>query len=381
MKIKKYLIMAMLSLGMLSFADAKSDFELAYKYDSEGNVTESLKLLEKVAQSDDINYKFNAKFLIGQYKQKNANDINGAIKEYKEIFNQAPNNSDVKVAAASSLAAIYDQQQNYKEMEPILEWAVSNSSNAQPLLIVMYDKMGNSSKLTKKYNEFKNKNSIEENIFLNIQLSNYYISKNDFSEAKRLLNETYTMSENGMIAAGDLLMTIAFMENNPKEAERIALDMNKRTGGNNPYVLDLLSTYYLQVGDEAKAQSSLEELTKKFPDYAKGQLDLLVLYEFQKNTAGANKVYAQLKNLSKNNPELNYRIGLYAYELEAVDVSEKYLKKAVAEDKNYFSLLVLANLYYETNRISEARSSLQEAIRYNVEGARELLEELNKATN
>lgn len=376
MKIKKYLVISMLVLGSLVFADAKSDFQLAQKYDSEGKTQEALELLEKVSKSKDTEYKFMAKQAIGEYKYS-INDIAGAEKEFLDIWKSAPDDSGFKLIASGSLITIYDLQQNYKAMEPILEWAVTKNSATQPLLLAMYNEIGNSAKANRKYREFKSKNTIEENITLNLEMAYYYMIKSNNAEAKKYLNEAYNLSEQGMLQSAAMLLQIAFDENDQKEAERIALDINSKTNYNNPYALDLLSNYYLQISDAENAQKTLEDLVAKFPDYIIGQFNLLVFYEFQNNTAGANKVYSQLRTLSKNNANLNYDVALYSYDLGAVDVAEKYLKKSIAEDKQDEALLILATLYYETNRISDARSTLQEAVRKNVNGAREMLDELN----
>jgi len=100
----------------------------------------------------------------------------------------------------------------------------------------------------------------------------------------------------------------------------------------------------------------------------------LGIYEVQNNTAKANSIYNQLKSAT---PKVtNKQIGTYFGSVGASALSEKYLQKAITEDKDNSAKLILGQVYAGQGKKAEAVKILQEAVNNKVNGAAEVLKQV-----
>ena len=92
------------------------------------------------------------------------------------------------------------------------------------------------------------------------------------------------------------------------------------------------------------------------------------------NTAKITSTYNQLKS---STPKVtNKQIGTYFGSVGAAALSEKYLQKAITEDKDNSAKLILGQVYAGQGRKEEAIKILQEAVNNKVSGAAEVLKQV-----
>ena len=84
---KKLLVVAAILYGsVLSFGDAKADYESAKKLVQDNKITDAGKILEKIATSGDKEYETRANFDLGLYYFQN-NDNTKAKKYLSSVWN------------------------------------------------------------------------------------------------------------------------------------------------------------------------------------------------------------------------------------------------------------------------------------------------------
>ena len=374
---KLLLIGAILVTGAISFADAKSDYENAVKLAGQKKVAEAVKVLEGVAKSSDAGYAQKANLELGAYYLQE-NNVTKAKPYLQAAWGNGQSTSPEAVEAARLLYLVGIQQKNKSEAEKYILWTdeKTGGKNADitSSLIIFYFDNNEQSKGTARYNkavQSANKDFVAE---VNYNIGQYYLTKNNLAQAKSYLQKAYTGASDRVNGAGILLAEIAINEKKPAEAEKYLLDMNTAAKGKNGQILGMLGTYYLQQNNPTKAEEYLAKTVAAEPKNVSAKILLLGIYEVQNNTAKITSTYKQLKS---STPKVtNKQIWTYFGSVGAAALSEKYLQKAITEDKDNSAKLILGQVYAGQGKKAEAVKILQEAVNNKVNGAAEVLKQV-----
>ena len=374
---KLLLIGAILVTGAISFADSKSDYENAVKLAGQKKVAEAVKVLEGVAKSSDAGYAQKANLELGAYYLQE-NNVTKAKPYLQAAWGNGQSTSPEAVEAARLLYLVGIQQKNKSEAEKYILWTdeKTGGKNADitSSLIIFYFDNNEQSKGTARYNkavQSANKDFVAE---VNYNIGQYYLTKNNLAQAKSYLQKAYTGASDRVNGAGILLAEIAINEKKPAEAEKYLLDMNTAAKGKNGQILGMLGTYYLQQNNPTKAEEYLAKTVAAEPKNVSAKILLLGIYEVQNNTAKITSTYNQLKS---STPKVtNKQIGTYFGSVGAAALSEKYLQKAITEDKDNSAKLILGQVYAGQGKKAEAVKILQEAVNNKVNGAAEVLKQV-----
>lgn len=372
---KILLIGAILVTGAISFADGKSDYEKAVKLAGEKKVAEAVKVLEGVAKGTDAAYAQKANLELGAYYLQQ-NKVSQAKPYLQAAWGNGQSTTPEAVEAARFLYLVGIQQKNKAEAEKYILWTdeKSGGTNADVTssLIIFYFDNNEQSKGTARYNkavQSTNKDFVAE---VNYNIGQYYLTKNNNAQAKTYLQKAYTGASDRVNGAGILLAEIAINEKNPSQAEKYLLEMNTAAKGKNGQILGMLGTFYLQQNNPAKAEEYLAKTVAAEPKNTSAKILLLGIYEVQNNTAKLNSIYSQLKSAKVTNRQ----IGTYFGGVGAGALAEKYLQKAITEDKDNAAKVVLGQVYAGQGKKAEAVKILQEAVNNKVNGASEILKQV-----
>jgi len=246
----------------------------------------------------------------------------------------------------------------------------------------------------------------------NLELGAYYLKDNKIAQAKPYLqaawgNGSSTTPE--AVEAARLLYLVGIQQKNKTDAEKYIIWTDEKSGGNNADVVSSLiifyfdnneqskgtarynkavqsankdfvaevnyniGQYYLTKNNTAQAKSYLQKAYTGASDRPTAKILLLGIYEVQNNTAKVNSIYSQLKSAS---PKVtNRQIGTYFGSVGAGSLAEKYLQKAINEDKDNNAKVVLGQVYAGLGKKAEAIKILQEAVNNKVNGAAEVLKQ------
>ena len=372
---KILLIGAILVTGAISFADGKSDYEKAVKLAGEKKVAEAVKVLEGGAKGTDAAYAQKANLELGAYYLQQ-NKVSQAKPYLQAAWGNGQSTTPEAVEAARFLYLVGIQQKNKAEAEKYILWTdeKSGGTNADVTssLIIFYFDNNEQSKGTARYNkavQSTNKDFVAE---VNYNIGQYYLTKNNNAQAKTYLQKAYTGASDRVNGAGILLAEIAINEKNPSQAEKYLLEMNTAAKGKNGQILGMLGTFYLQQNNPAKAEEYLAKTVAAEPKNTSAKILLLGIYEVQNNTAKLNSIYSQLKSAKVTNRQ----IGTYFGGVGAGALAEKYLQKAITEDKDNAAKVVLGQVYAGQGKKAEAVKILQEAVNNKVNGASEILKQV-----
>ncbi len=372
---KLLLIGAILVTGAISFADGKSDYEKAVKLAGEKKVAEAVKVLEGVAKGTDAAYAQKANLELGAYYLQQ-NKVSQAKPYLQAAWGNGQSTTPEAVEAARFLYLVGIQEKNKAEAEKYILWTdeKSGGTNADVTssLIIFYFDNNEQSKGTARYNkavQSTNKDFVAE---VNYNIGQYYLTKNNNAQAKTYLQKAYTGASDRVNGAGILLAEIAINEKNPSQAEKYLLEMNTAAKGKNGQILGMLGTFYLQQNNPAKAEEYLAKTVAAEPKNTSAKILLLGIYEVQNNTAKLNSIYSQLKSAKVTNRQ----IGTYFGGVGAGALAEKYLQKAITEDKDNAAKVVLGQVYAGQGKKAEAVKILQEAVNNKVNGASEILKQV-----
>ena len=374
---KLLLIGAILVTGAISFADGKSDYEKAVKLAGEKKVAEAVKVLEGVAKGTDAAYAQKANLELGAYYLQQ-NKVSQAKPYLQAAWGNGQSTTPEAVEAARFLYLVGIQQKNKAEAEKYILWTdeKSGGTNADVTssLIIFYFDNNEQSKGTARYNkavQSTNKDFVAE---VNYNIGQYYLTKNNNAQAKTYLQKAYTGASDRVNGAGILLAEIAINEKNPSQAEKYLLEMNTAAKGKNGQILGMLGTYYLQQNNPKKAEEYLSKTVAAEPKNISAKILLLGIYEVQNNTAKVNSIYSQIKSAIPKGA--NKQIGTYFGSVGAAALSEKYLQKAITEDKDNSAKVILGQVYAGQGKKAEAVKILQEAVNNKVNGAAEVLKQV-----
>ena len=375
---KILLIMGVIILSNIGFADAKADYTNAESLAKSNKIAESVKLLESVSNSGDKTYAIKANFQLGAYNLQNNNLVN-AKKYLGLVWNDTNNNAPEKDEAARLLYTIALSEKKVSEAQKYIEWA-DNKSGADDVdttsgLIIFYFENNMQTKGDTRYNTAMKSTNTEYKSEVNYNIGQYYLSKNNTVQAKKYLQSSYNMSPVAIIPAGYLLSQIEVNSNNPAGAEKILLDMNTKTGNKDIEALMMLGSYYLQNNNAAKAEEYLKKASSINTKDVDTRVLLLGLYEVQNNTSKINSIYNELKAIVPAK-ELNKNLGVAFANLGNGNLAEKYLKRAISEDKDNQAKLSLGQVYALVGKKNEAITILKEAVNNKVQGASELLKQV-----
>ena len=372
---KLLLIGAILVTGAISFADGKSDYEKAVKLAGEKKVAEAVKVLEGVAKGTDAAYAQKANLELGAYYLQQ-NKVSQAKPYLQAAWGNGQSTTPEAVEAARFLYLVGIQEKNKAEAEKYILWTdeKSGGTNADVTssLIIFYFDNNEQSKGTARYNkavQSTNKDFVAE---VNYNIGQYYLTKNNNAQAKTYLQKAYTGASDRVNGAGILLAEIAINEKNPSQAEKYLLEMNTAAKGKNGQILGMLGTFYLQQNNPAKAEEYLAKTVAAEPKNTSAKILLLGIYEVQNNTAKLNSIYSQLKSAKVTNRQ----IGTYFGGVGAGALAEKYLQNAITEDKDNAAKVVLGQVYAGQGKKAEAVKILQEAVNNKVNGASEILKQV-----
>ena len=375
---KILLIMGVIILSNIGFADAKADYTNAESLAKSNKIAASVKLLESVSNSGDKTYAIKANFQLGAYNLQNNNLVN-AKKYLGLVWNDTNNNAPEKDEAARLLYTIALSEKKVSEAQKYIEWA-DNKSGADDVdttsgLVIFYFENNMQAKGDTRYNTAMKSTNTEYKSEVNYNIGQYYLSKNNTVQAKKYLQSSYNMSPVAIIPAGYLLSQIEVNSNNPAGAEKILLDMNTKTGNKDIEALMMLGSYYLQNNNAAKAEEYLKKASSINTKDVDTRVLLLGLYEVQNNTSKINSIYNELKAIVPAK-ELNKNLGVAFANLGNGNLAEKYLKRAISEDKDNQAKLSLGQVYALVGKKNEAITILKEAVNNKVQGASELLKQV-----
>ena len=375
---KKLLLVAAILYGSaLSFGDAKADYENARKQVQNNKISDAVKVLEKISTSGDKEYVTKANFDLGLYYFQNKD--NAKAKKYlSEVWNNGSAATPEALEAAKWLHAIASQSKNTAEAEKYIDWADKNTQGKDAdivsSLIMFYFENKMDSKAQNRYNtaiKSTDKNYVAE---INYNLGQYFIEKNNIPKAKKYLQDSYKASPNAVVPAGFLLSQIALSEKDNATAEKYLLEMSKATQDKNSEILGMLGSYYIGVNNLTKAEDYLKKSVTADSKNSESLLMLLTMYESKKDNANINSIYNKLKTIVPKG--LNKELGITYAGIGNAELSEKYFKKSINEDKDNESKMFLGQLYYLTGKQADGINLVKEAVSAKVKGADEVLKQM-----
>ena len=152
--------------------------------------------------------------------------------------------------------------------------------------------------------------------------------------------------------------------------------MTEKSGNNELVLFIEIGKFYYIYKDYDKAITYFKKITDKNSNAVEQKLILLAIYENKKDIVNISKTYTDLKSIIKEN--VNRNLGVLLFNINESALAEKYLKKAITEDKNNEAKLLLGQVYASTGKKEEAIAILKEAVASKVEGASAVLTEVEK---
>ena len=101
---------------------------------------------------------------------------------------------------------------------------------------------------------------------------------------------------------------------------------------------------------------------------------MLAIYESKNDTANATSIYNKLK--AKAPTTVNKELGIFYAGLGSPQLAEKYLQKAITENKDNQAKAMLGQLYAQMGKKAEAVKLLKEAVAAKVQGADQILKQV-----
>ena len=375
---KLLLVGALLGASALSFADAKSDYQNAENLAKDKKVEQAVKVLEKVVNSGDATYVTKANFQLGAY-YLGKNNIPTAKKYLLSAWNDGKTVTEDTVEAARLLYLISLQEKNIKGAENYISWADEKTQGADgdlaSSLIIFYFENGMQSKGQARYNKAMSSSNVDYKAYINYNVGQYYLGKNNLPNATKYLKDSYSSaSKEAKLPAGYLLAQIALAEKNNADAEKYLTEMNTITSGKNAQILGMLGSHYLQTNNLTKAEDYLKKAAAADPKSNDANILLLAIYESKNDTANATSIYNKLK--AKAPTTVNKELGIFYAGLGSPQLAEKYLQKAITENKDNQAKAMLGQLYAQMGKKAEAVKLLKEAVAAKVQGADQILKQV-----
>ena len=377
---KKTILILILTIASLGFAGVKEDYEAAQKLAQDKKYDESIQALDKIAKGTDKEYAVRANYQLGSY-YGSKQDYATAKKYLMAAVSDSTNTTPEALESLYRLANVYFQEKDLTNAEKYLLDVNRRTLNKDPGyltdLIVYYFETNQGTKADTKYKSVMQILEKEQITALNNNLGEYYITKNDFEKAQSYFSEALKNSTSNQVAeTAYRLGQIAMTNNNKVEAEKYFIMMNDKTGWKDEGALKILGIFYLDTQNYDKAEETLKKAIVVNSKNLEARVLLLELYETKNDQNSVTRTISEIKAIQPI--AVNKNLGIYFAEAGNINLAEKYLRKAINEDKDNLSKVTLAIVYYNVGKIPEAKNLLNEASKNGVKEADEILQQIKE---
>ena len=377
---KKTIVILILTIASLGFAGVKEDYEAAQKLAQKKKKEENNKALDKIEKGTDKEYAVRANYQLGSY-YGSKQDYATAKKYLLAAVSDSTNTTPEALESLYRLANVYFQEKDLTNAEKYLLDVNRRTLNKDPGyltdLIVYYFETNQGTKADTKYKSVMQILEKEQITALNNNLGEYYITKNDFEKAQSYFSEALKNSTSNQVAeTAYRLGQIAMTNNNKVEAEKYFIMMNDKTGWKDEGALKILGIFYLDTQNYDKAEETLKKAIVVNSKNLEARVLLLELYETKNDQNSVTRTISEIKAIQPI--AVNKNLGIYFAEAGNINLAEKYLRKAINEDKDNLSKVTLAIVYYNVGKIPEAKNLLNEASKNGVKEADEILQQIKE---
>ena len=377
---KKTILILILAIASLGFAGAKEDYEAAQKLAKDKKYDESIQALDKIAKGTDKEYAVRSNYQLGSY-YGSKQDYATAKKYLLAAVSDSTNTTPEALESLYRLANVYFQEKDLTNAEKYLLEVNRRTLNKDPGyltdLIVYYLETNQGTKADTKYKSVMQILEKEQITALNNNLGEYYITKNDFEKAQSYFSEALKNStSNQVVETAYRLGQIAMTNNNKVEAEKYFIMMNDKTEWKDEGALKILGIFYLDTQNYDKAEETLKKAIVVNSKNLEARVLLLELYETKNDQNSVTRIISEIKAIQPI--AVNKNLGIYFAQAGNINLAEKYLRKAINEDKDNSSKVTLAIVYYNVGKILEAKDLLNEASKNGVKEADEILQQIKE---
>ena len=377
---KKTILILILAIASLGFAGAKEDYEAAQKLAQNKKYDESIQALDKIAKGTDKEYAVRSNYQLGSY-YGSKQDYATAKKYLLAAVSDSTNTTPEALESLYRLANVYFQEKDLTNAEKYLLEVNRRTLNKDPGyltdLIVYYLETNQGTKADTKYKSVMQILEKEQITALNNNLGEYYITKNDFEKAQSYFSEALKNStSNQVVETAYRLGQIAMTNNNKVEAEKYFIMMNDKTEWKDEGALKILGIFYLDTQNYDKAEETLKKAIVVNSKNLEARVLLLELYETKNDQNSVTRIISEIKTIQPI--AVNKNLGIYFAQAGNINLAEKYLRKAINEDKDNSSKVTLAIVYYNVGKIPEAKDLLNEASKNGVKEADEILQQIKE---
>ena len=377
---KKTILILILAIASLGFAGAKEDYEAAQKLAQNKKYDESIQALDKIAKGTDKEYAVRSNYQLGSY-YGSKQDYATAKKYLLAAVSDSTNTTPEALESLYRLANVYFQEKDLTNAEKYLLEVNRRTLNKDPGyltdLIVYYLETNQGTKADTKYKSVMQILEKEQITALNNNLGEYYITKNDFEKAQSYFSEALKNStSNQVVETAYRLGQIAMTNNNKVEAEKYFIMMNDKTEWKDEGALKILGIFYLDTQNYDKAEETLKKAIVVNSKNLEARVLLLELYETKNDQNSVTRIISEIKTIQPI--AVNKNLGIYFAQAGNINLAEKYLRKAINEDKDNSSKVTLAIVYYNVGKILEAKDLLNEASKNGVKEADEILQQIKE---
>ncbi|MFZ2704938.1 MAG: tetratricopeptide repeat protein [Leptotrichiaceae bacterium] len=377
---KKTILILILTIASLGFAGAKEDYEAAQKLAKDKKYDESIQALDKIAKGTEKEYAVRSNYQLGSY-YGSKQDYATAKKYLLAAVSDSTNTTPEALESLYRLANVYFQEKDLTNAEKYLLEVNRRTLNKDPGyltdLIVYYLETNQGTKADTKYKSVMQILEKEQITALNNNLGEYYITKNDFEKAQSYFSEALKNStSNQVVETAYRLGQIAMTNNNKVEAEKYFIMMNDKTEWKDEGALKILGIFYLDTQNYDKAEETLKKAIVVNSKNLEARVLLLELYETKNDQNSVTRIISEIKTIQPI--AVNKNLGIYFAQAGNINLAEKYLRKAINEDKDNSSKVTLAIVYYNVGKILEAKDLLNEASKNGVKEADEILQQIKE---
>lgn len=377
---KKTILILILTIASLGFAGVKEDYEAAQKLAKDKKYDESIQALDKIAKGTEKEYAVRSNYQLGSY-YGSKQDYATAKKYLLAAVSDSTNTTPEALESLYRLANVYFQEKDLTNAEKYLLEVNRRTLNKDPGyltdLIVYYLETNQGTKADTKYKSVMQILEKEQITALNNNLGEYYITKNDFEKAQSYFSEALKNStSNQVVETAYRLGQIAMTNNNKVEAEKYFIMMNDKTEWKDEGALKILGIFYLDTQNYDKAEETLKKAIVVNSKNLEARVLLLELYETKNDQNSVTRIISEIKTIQPI--AVNKNLGIYFAQAGNINLAEKYLRKAINEDKDNSSKVTLAIVYYNVGKILEAKDLLNEASKNGVKEADEILQQIKE---
>ena len=377
---KKTILILILAIASLGFAGAKEDYEAAQKLAKDKKYDESIQALDKIAKGTEKEYVIKASYQLGSFYLSEKN-YETAKKYLLVSSGDSTSKTPESLESLYRLANVYFQEKDLTNAEKYLIEVNKRTENKDAGyltdLIVYYLETNQVSKADAKYKSAMQSLGKEQAAVLTSYMGEYYVNKNDLVKAQSYFSEAIKDSTSkGSAATAFRLGQIAIANGNKAEAEKYFIMMNEKTEWKDEEALKVLGIFYLDTQNYDKAEETLKKGMVLNPKNLEVRVILLELYETKNDQNSVTRIISEIKAIQP--VAVNKNLGIYFAEAGNINLAEKYLRKAINEDKDNTSKVTLAIVYYNIGKIVEAKGLLNEASKNGVKEADEILQQIKE---